>query len=203
MYIAFEGIDGCGKTTQIELLKEALPEHVVFTRQPGGTEVGLQLRQMVLHDTVSKCNEALAFIFAADAAEQVASVIRPSLMAGRPVISDRGYHSNVVYQSAGRRHTHAKTIYDIAWQGFVPDKVIFIDVPIDVMRQRQGDLDEVERSFDDKAYKHMRYMYKSLVGPDFYEVDGRGSVPEIHAQILGLLETFDTARSRANKGTLT
>ena len=104
LFVCFEGGDGAGKSTQVRLLAELLERagrDVLVTRQPGGTTLGAQIRELVLHgDHVSARAEAL--LFAADKAHHVDELIRPALAAGRVVITDRYTDSSIAYQGAGR-----------------------------------------------------------------------------------------------------
>ena len=104
LFVCFEGGDGAGKSTQVRLLQEVLQQRgreVVVTRQPGGTPLGEQIRELVLHgDHVSPRAEAL--LFAADKAHHVDQLIRPAMDRGAVVVTDRYTDSSVAYQGAGR-----------------------------------------------------------------------------------------------------
>jgi len=104
MFVSFEGLDGCGKTTQARLLAAALEEtgvEVVLTREPGGTPLGEQIRDLVLHgDHVAPWAEAA--LYAAARAQHVEELIRPALACGGTVVCDRYVDSSVAYQGAGR-----------------------------------------------------------------------------------------------------
>ncbi|NYJ73419.1 dTMP kinase [Allobranchiibius huperziae] len=141
-FVVFEGGDGAGKTTQIEALREWLSrgeQEVVVTREPGGTKLGLQLRDLLLHgDHVAPRAEAL--IFAADRAHHVETVVRPALARGAVVIADRYQDSSIAYQGAGRT-LDAKEIAEVsrwATQGLVPDVTILLDLDPAVGLARRG-----------------------------------------------------------------
>lgn len=141
-FVVFEGGDGAGKSTQIEALRGWLAggdQEVVVTREPGGTELGTALRQLLLHgDHVAPRAEAM--IFAADRAHHVESVIRPALERGAVVISDRYQDSSIAYQGAGRTLDSGEIarLSDWATHGLVPDVTVLLDLDPAVGRTRRG-----------------------------------------------------------------
>ncbi|GAA1174426.1 dTMP kinase [Ornithinimicrobium humiphilum] len=155
LFVAFEGGDGAGKSTQSGLLAAWLREQgveVVQTREPGGTELGRALRELVLHGpdgSVSPRAEAL--IFAADRAHHVATVVRPALERGAVVLSDRYLDSSVAYQGAARQlgHDEVRALSLWAVMGLLPDLTVLLDVPAAEGRVRRGDVhDRLEREAD-------------------------------------------------------
>jgi dTMP kinase len=152
LYVALEGAEGCGKSTQAALLAEALG--AVLTRETGGTAVGVRLRE-ILHDTTvtDLADRAEALITAADRAQHVVHVVRPALAAGRIVVSDRSVHSTLAYQGYGRGLDLAELrhINDWALAGLWPQRVILLDAPADVLAARISgrQLDRFERAGDD------------------------------------------------------
>ncbi len=149
LYIALEGAEGSGKSTQAALLAEAIG--AVLTRETGGTAVGARLRE-ILHDTnvTDLADRAEALITAADRAQHVVQVVRPALAAGRHVISDRSVHSTLAYQGYGRGLDVAdlRRINDWAIDGLWPARVILLDAPGPVLAARISgrDLDRFERA---------------------------------------------------------
>jgi dTMP kinase len=152
VYIAFEGAEGCGKSTQARRLADALG--AVHTRETGGTAIGERLRA-ILHDTAvtGLDDHAEALIVAADRAQHLAEVVRPALAAGRHVVSDRSVYSTLAYQGYGRglpveevRRVNEWAIGD-TW----PDLVVLLTVPDDVTeeRMRKRELDRFEQAGDD------------------------------------------------------
>ena len=129
-YIAFEGAEGCGKSTQAALLADALG--AVLTRETGGTPVGARLRE-ILHDTTvtDLDDRAEALITAADRAQHIVHVVRPALAAGRLVVSDRSVYSTLAYQGYGRGLDldELRRINDWAIGGLWPERVILLDAP--------------------------------------------------------------------------
>jgi len=152
VYIAFEGAEGCGKSTHARLLAEALG--AVVTRETGGTRVGERLRD-ILHDTtvVDLDDRAEALIVAADRAQHMAHVVRPALASGRSVVSDRSVYSTLAYQGYGRGLDieELRQINDWATGGLWPDLVILLIVPAEVTADRLGkrQLDRFERAGGD------------------------------------------------------
>jgi len=151
-YIAFEGAEGCGKSTQARRLAEALS--AVHTRETGGTEIGERLRA-ILHD-VSVANlddRAEALIAAADRAQHLEQIVRPALAAGRHVVSDRSVYSTLAYQGYGRGISldELRTINDWAIRGVWPDLVVLLTVPADITaaRMKRRQLDRFERAGDE------------------------------------------------------
>ncbi|CAN5411117.1 dTMP kinase [soil metagenome] len=150
LFITFEGGDGSGKTTQAELLSNWLVEHghnVVRSREPGGTDLGLELREIVLHRRGHIAPRAEALIYAADRAHNIATKVRPAVAGGDIVIQDRYLDSSVAYQGAGRV-LDPKEVRDIslwATEGFLPDLTILLDLDETIGRQR---LDSDNKVYD-------------------------------------------------------
>ena len=147
-YIALEGLEGCGKSTHTKRLGDHLD--AVNTREPGGTRNGALLRA-ILADTentdLDRRTEAL--LMAADRAQHMAEVIRPALDGGRHVVSDRSIYSTLAYQGYGRELGTDALLQISTWalNDRLPDIVVYIDVPTDVLNQRlaKRDLDRFER----------------------------------------------------------
>lgn len=142
MFITFEGIEGTGKTTQIARLKEyfeAQGREVLLTREPGGSRVGRELRQMLLHvDNADLTPITELFLYLADRAQHVAQVIRPQLEAGRVVLCDRFADSTIVYQGFGRGLDTAilRQLNEVAVDGIWPDLTIVLDIDPEVGLKR-------------------------------------------------------------------
>ena len=162
VWITFEGGDGSGKTTQSNLLAEWLEgagRTVVRTREPGGSEVGQLIRDIVLHHRGDIAPRAEALLYAADRAHHVATVVRPALERGDIVLQDRYLDSSVAYQGAGRV-LDAAEIRDLSlWaaDGALPDLTILLDLDPAAARTR---LDSADKPFDrleaEKAEFHER-----------------------------------------------
>ena len=150
VFITLEGGDGSGKTTQAELLREWLADRgrtVVRTREPGGTEVGVEVREIVLHHRGDIAPRAEALLYAADRAHHVATVVRPALERGEVVIQDRYIDSSVAYQGAGRvlDPDEVRGLSEWATEGLPPDLTILLDLDADAAR---GRLDEARTRYD-------------------------------------------------------
>ncbi|WP_065571297.1 dTMP kinase [Microbacterium oleivorans] len=150
LWITLEGGDGSGKTTQAALLEQWLREQgrsVVRTREPGGTEVGVLIRDIVLHHRGDIAPRAEALLYAADRAHHVAMHVRPALARGEVVIQDRYLDSSVAYQGAGRVLDGGE-IRDLSlWaaEGALPDVTVLLDVDPATARER---LDAADKPFD-------------------------------------------------------
>jgi dTMP kinase len=143
VFIAFEGGEGAGKSTQIDRAADwlrARGHEVVQTREPGGTPLGREVRRLVLDPAGDVVPRAEALLYAADRAQHVESVIRPALAAGRIVLSDRYVDSTLAYQGAGRGLTvsDARIVTDWATGGLQPDRTVLLDLDPRVGLARAG-----------------------------------------------------------------
>ncbi len=151
-YIAFEGAEGCGKSTQAVRLAASIG--AVITRETGGTDIGARLRAL-LHDTsVHNLDpRAESLIAAADRAQHIAEVVLPALEAGQPVVSDRSVYSSLAYQGYGRELDIDEIRHLNEWGtgGVWPTTVVFLDTPDDVVAERMSrrDLDRFEAAGDE------------------------------------------------------
>jgi dTMP kinase len=194
VFITLEGGDGSGKTTQAELLRGWLAERgrtVVRTREPGGTEVGVEVREIVLHHRGDITPRAEALLYAADRAHHVATVVRPALERGDVVIQDRYIDSSVAYQGVGRvlDPEEVRGLSEWATEGLRPDLTILLDLDADAAR---GRLDEARTRYDrleaEASEFHDRvraaYLDLAIAEPDrFLVVDAKRPVDEIAAAI--------------------
>lgn len=194
-FIAFEGGDGAGKSTQVRLLADALLARdvdVLVTRQPGGTPLGEQIRQLVLHgDHVSPRAEVL--LYAADKAHHVDTVIRPALQRGRLVITDRYVDSAIAYQGAGRDlgAEEVTRLQQWAVDDVLPDLTIVLDVTPEAGRSRRGGVHDRLESESDAFHQAVRDHFLALAAaaPDRYLVVDAAQPPvEIHAEVLTRLQ---------------
>lgn len=174
LFITLEGGDGSGKTTQASLLRDWLESEeriVVRTREPGGTEVGVLIRDIVLHHRGEVSPRAEALLYAADRAHHIATVVRPALERGEVVIQDRYLDSSVAYQGAGRVLGRGE-IRDLslwATEGLLPDLTVLLDLDPATARAR---LDASDKPFDrleaerDEFHARVRAEYLVLAAAE-------------------------------------
>ncbi|TFC31982.1 dTMP kinase [Cryobacterium sp. TMT2-18-3] len=194
LFITLEGGDGCGKTTQSELLTDWLQQcgrTVLRTREPGGTDVGGAIREIVLHHRGEIAPRAEALLYAADRAQHIATAVRPALARGEVVIQDRYLDSSVAYQGAGRV-LDATAVRDLSlWaaEGLLPALTVLLDLDETVAR---GRLDAENKPFDrleaEKSDFHRRVRAAFLALADaeperILVVDAGRPVAEIAAVI--------------------
>jgi dTMP kinase len=198
--IAFEGVEGAGKSTQLELLRQALErrsKEVVVTREPGGTPAGERVRALLLDPQLELDPRAEALLFAAARAELVERVIRPALERGAVVLCDRYLDSSLAYQG-GARGLGRGPVEDVnrfATGGLLPDLVLLLDLdPATGLGRRARDPDRIEAQALD-FHRRVRDAFRDLAAADperFCVVDASAPVPEVAAQVraavLPLLE---------------
>jgi len=195
MFITFEGPDGSGKSTQIRLLAERLKQagcNVRLTREPGGTEIGEQIRA-VLHDLKNRAMHPRAelLLYSAARAQLVEQVIRPHLAAGDLVLSDRYFDSTLAYQGYGHGLDLAalRQITTFATGGLTPDLTLFLDLDVELgLRRRQANAAEWNR-LDDYAlafHQRVRAGYHELMQLEpgrWVKLDATRSTEELHAEV--------------------
>ena len=201
VFITFEGIDGCGKSTQREMLAQQLTQRgleVVVTREPGGTDIGEDIRRVLISDAsvhIAPPTELLLYVAAR--AQHVAELIRPSLEAGRVVISDRYTDSTVAFQGYGRGLDleMVASLNRFATGDLVPDLTIVFDLDPAVARTRLssrpvggllGAFDEEHADF----HERMRTGYLKMASGEperIRVVDASGSAEETHSSVMALV----------------
>ena len=168
MFVSFEGLDGSGKSTQVELLAQLLRDEgrdVVTTREPGGTEVGEQIRQLLLHQNDDIVPWAEASLFAAARAQLVDRVIAPALERGADVICDRFIDSSLAYQGVARG-LGVDPVLELnlhATRGVLPDRTFFLALDLDEARRRSGEERDRIESEDDEFVAHVDSAFRYLV----------------------------------------
>jgi len=205
LFITLEGVDGCGKTTQARLLAEWLvaqvpqPAGVVLTRQPGGTVIGEQLRELVLSPQNHITPEAELFLYLADRAVHVAEVVVPALDRGCVVVCERYTDSTLAYQGYGRgldlkllRHLN-----EMATEGVTPDLTLVLNIPAAEVRLDASRLDRLESAggdFRERVADGFRALARGE--PERVKIlDGMQSIQAVHEQIIALVGALlETAR---------
>ncbi len=199
MFITFEGLDFCGKSTQVSLLKgylESIHQKTLLLREPGGTEISEKIRDILLDKKNSRMvMEAELLLFSASRAQLVRDVIVPKLSEGFVVISDRFHDSTTAYQGFGRGIDldFINKLNSFVIQNALPEITFFIDISIEeAKRRKEGnqmfDLDRIEISNDD-FYLKVREGYLSVSKKEkrFFRIDGTKSIEEIHKEIKNKL----------------
>lgn len=170
IFITFEGGDGSGKSTQVALLTEWLEAEgrtVVHSREPGGTDLGEELREIILHRRGYIAPRAEALLYAADRAHNIATKVRPALERGAVVIQDRYFDSSVAYQGAGRvlDATEIRNLSLWATEGLLPDLTVLLDLDAHAGRGRldaaNGAYDRLEAEKQD-FHERVRDSYLAL-----------------------------------------
>lgn len=188
-FVVLEGGEGCGKSTQVELLAQDLG--ALATRQPGGTELGSRLRTLLLaavDDPAPVDERAEALLMAADRAQHVAQVVRPALEAGRHVVCDRYTPSTVAYQGHGRGLDVDWLERLAAWaaRGLRPDLVVLLDVPADVAASRRGAVSDRIEAAGDEFHRRVAESYRTQAAADpdgWAVVDGSGDVDSVRLAV--------------------
>lgn len=197
-FISFEGIDKSGKSTQAERLVAYLREtgrEVVFTHEPGGTELGKELRHLALtwqpkHSQKGRVDPtAEIFLFAADRAQHVAEIIRPALDDGKIVVTDRYVDSTLAYQGYGRGLAldQLEMIQQIATGGLLPHLTVWVDVDLATSRGRlASDVADRMESEDDALFERVRAGYEQLClasSNRYLKMDGTRTIDDIFEDI--------------------
>jgi dTMP kinase len=203
LFIAFEGADGCGKSTQLRFLAKYLVEQgvdVVSTREPGGCPVSERIRDIVLDREIEDMSaQTEALLYAAARAQHVYEVIKPAVDAGKIVLCDRFMYSSLAYQGYGRKLgvDEVRAINEFAIMGYMPDITVFMNYSPERAFNRMNELKEYDRiekedmSFHERVFKGFQELAKS---PDIMAIDATGTKFETHEIIKqSLLPVFQKA----------
>lgn len=201
LFITLEGGDGSGKSTQSGILVDWLEQSgrtVVVSREPGGTELGVELREIVLHRRGEIAPRAEALIYAADRAHNIATKVRPALQRGDIVVQDRYLDSSVAYQGAGRV-LGGEEVRDVslwATEGLLPDLTVLLDLHENMGKERLADsrtrYDRLEAEATE-FHGRVRASYLALAEAEprrFLVLDARDSVERIAAAIRARVESL-------------
>ena len=198
LFITFDGIDGCGKSTQARLLARALKQMgyaVLLTREPGGTKLGNRLRRFLLHPDSKVCPEAELFLYLADRAQHVQEVIAPALAKGKVVISERFADSTIAYQGAGRGlpHKQIKELNKFAVGDVMPNITILLDISPAAARNRMMNDGEPADRFEKLAqsfHQRLAKEYRRLAAEEsqrIRRIRAAGSSQQVHENIMEIL----------------
>lgn len=193
LFVAFEGVDRSGKTTQLRLLAERLAgiHEVVVTREPGGTPVAEAIRVLLLADDVEMSDRCEALLFAAARADHVEHTVRPALERGAVVLTDRFLDSSLAYQGVARglgvEQVEAFNMW--ATDGLLPDVTIMLDLPVGTSVMREGEADRMENEgqlFQARVRRGLMELANRQ--PRRYAViDASGSVEDVAELVWGAL----------------
>jgi dTMP kinase len=212
VFIAIEGGEGIGKSTQSKLLKAWLEqegETVVLSREPGGSDLGIEIRKILLsHSTGEISPRAEALLYAADRAHHVYSVSRPALAQGDVVISDRYFDSSIAYQGAGRVLEPGEVARISRWatESLFPTLTIIIDLPPQVGLARLKSKDRLEsQPIDFHERVRQEFLQLAALDPERYVIiDGNQSIEDTHTQIISKVSEIPALKRNAveDKGNL-
>jgi dTMP kinase len=213
VFVAFEGGEGVGKSTQIELLATSLRaagRQVTVTHEPGATSIGAGIRELLLHDDEPLTARAEALLFAADRAHHVDTVIKPALDAGEIVLTDRYVDSSIAYQGVGRQLAvdEVQRLSRWATGGLAPDLTVLLDLPAaaGIARARdRGVSDKLERE-SLAFHEQVRTAFRALAEAEprrYLVVDATLPPDRIAAVVLGKVESLLTPRRGALRHGLT
>lgn len=193
MYVVLEGIDTAGKSTQLDILKKNFPE-AIFTKEPGGTEIGVKLREMVLNGE-AKSKVAEMFLFLADRAEHSFEVVKKNK--DNIVISDRGFLSGIAYAKTAPLEI-AISLNIMALNGAMPDKIIILELSKEELEYRlsQKEQDSIEKRGSEYLLDIQKRMIEAIeminsMGSkqiELLKVDAKLPIDEIATQIQNFLE---------------
>lgn len=200
-FVVLEGVDGCGKSTQLEALSRWLPTsgllaagaELVVTREPGGTALGAALRQLLLHPPGEAAPQPMAelLLYAADRAQHVEQCIRPALAAGHWVLSDRFSGSTAAYQGYGRGLDLARIaqLEQLATGGLAPDLTLWLELPLaeSLRRRSERTADRIEASGEVFLQRVIDGFAVLAAGRGWRRVDATGAPEQVAAACRGLL----------------
>ncbi len=194
-FITFEGADGCGKTTQIELLNKYLQENgkeTLLTREPGAKGLGVKLREILLNYDGEVSPNCESFLFLADRAQHVDCIIKPALDSGKIILCDRHTDSTVAYQGYGRGLDidRITSLNIIATSGLKPDLTIVFDIDVETSMERVGKTKDRMESAGMEFFNKVRQGYLEIAKKEPNRVkviNSSDTIENIHKQVLELV----------------
>mgnify|MGYP002536982434 FL=1 len=198
LFITFEGADGCGKTTQLNLLKEyfeKVGKDVVLTREPGAKGLGEHVRKILLNYDGVVSDRCESFLFLADRAQNVDVIVNPAINEGKIVLCDRHTDSTVAYQGYGRGLdiNEINMLNNLATGGMKPDLTLVFDVDIETSMQRVGnEKDRMEQS-GNEFFNRVRYGYLKIAEQEPNRVkviDSTQSIEDVHEDVIKIINSY-------------
>lgn len=196
LFITFEGADGCGKSTQLNLLAEYLTKkgfEVVVTREPGAKGLGEKIREILLNYDDIVSDRCESFLFLADRAQHIDMIVNPAVEAGKIVLCDRHTDSTVAYQGYGRQLPldRIKMLNEMAVNGRHPDLTFVFDIDVETSMKRVGDDKDRMESAGKEFHNRVRYGYLEIAKQEPKRVkvlDATKTIDEISKLVIDLFE---------------
>ena len=196
LFITFEGADGCGKTTQMQLLAEYLKKNrydVVLTREPGAKGLGEKIREILLNYDGEVSDRCESFLFLADRAQNIDVIVTPAVNEGKIVLCDRHIDSTVAYQGYGRGLDieRINMLNSIATDNKLPDLTFVFDIDTEVAMKRVGNDKDRMESVGKEFHKRVRQGYLKLAEKEPERIkllDASKSIDDIHKDVAGIIE---------------
>jgi dTMP kinase len=197
MFYTFEGLDGCGKTTQVKLLEnyfKSLGKEVITLREPGGTAFTEQIRELLLNKDLELTAESELFLFEASRSYLTKNIIEPALKQGKIVICDRFYDSTVAYQVYGRGldAQFVNKCNETATYGVIPNVTFYLKIDLSLRNERlkERNKDRIEKS-GEEFFEKVKFGFDEISNSHnrIKVIDGSLSIDEIHKEILSLINS--------------
>ena len=196
LFITFEGTDGCGKSTQLNLLNEYLIDKgykTLVTREPGAKGLGEKLREILLHYDGIVSSQCESFLFLADRAQHIDTIVKPAVESGTIVLCDRHIDSTVAYQGYGRGLdlNRIKILNDIATGGMKPDLTFVFDIDVETSMRRVGNEKDRMESAGIEFFNRVRngFLECGKSEPNRVKViSANRTISEIHNEVLSFLK---------------
>lgn len=196
LFITLEGADGCGKTTQLNLLKEYLTSkgyEIVVTREPGGKGLGEKLREILLNYDGEVSDRCEAFLYLADRAQNIDTIIKPAINSGRIVLCDRHTDSSVAYQGYGREQNidNINMLNELAVNGVHPDLTIVFDIDTETSMARVGAEKDRLESAGIEFHKRVRNGYLEIAKKNpqrIKVVDASQTIEDVQRDVIKIIE---------------
>ena len=196
LFITLEGADGCGKTTQLNLLKEYLTSRgyeIVVTREPGGKGLGEKLREILLNYDGEVSDRCEAFLYLADRAQNIDTIIKPAINSGKIVLCDRHTDSSVAYQGYGREQNidNINMLNELAVNGVHPDLTIVFDIDTETSMERVGAEKDRLESAGIEFHKRVRNGYLEIAKKNpqrIKVVDASQTIEDVQLDVIKIVE---------------